>query len=168
MIGRRGAVLLVAVVVVAACTSAARPQPISARVAGELTVRAVRRACPACGERTTFVRDALLKSDTLLGDELPMPADVRTALVAGLGAVLVTRDEATGLFDDEGALPDGGIVVTVGPIEDLAPGVVGIDVGIARHAFDYRAQTVLFRWERGQWHDATPDEIGVTVTSAVS
>jgi hypothetical protein len=54
------------------------------------------------------------------------------------------------------------------PARWLGPEVVGIDVWVAEGVLNGIAETYLFRWDGAAWVEATPDEIGVTVTTAVS
>ena len=85
-----------------------------------------------------------------------------------------TRAALADVFDDvefvadTSGLVDGGLLIGVSSVDELAEGVVGVDVGIMRSEFDFRAETILFRWDGSSWVDATSEDTGVTVTSAVS
>ena len=59
-------------------------------------------------------------------------------------------------------------LVSAAPARWLAAGVVGVDVWIMRGFLSGIGETYLFRWEGTAWVDATPEETGVTVTTAVS
>ena len=63
---------------------------------------------------------------------------------------------------------DACTLVSVMPVRRLGPGVVGVDVWILQGFLDGIGETYLFRWDGTAWVDATPEETGVTVTSAVS
>ncbi len=54
------------------------------------------------------------------------------------------------------------------PARTLRPEVVGVDVWVGTANLSARAQTYLFRWNGWRWIDSTPEETGVTVTTAVS
>ena len=58
--------------------------------------------------------------------------------------------------------------VSVASARWLAAEVIGVDVWILHSPLDGRGETYLFRWEGTAWVDATPEETGVTVTTAVS
>jgi len=53
-------------------------------------------------------------------------------------------------------------------LDELADGVVGVDVSMVRGDGEFRTQTMLFMWDGSSWVDATSEDTGVTVTSAVS
>ena len=50
----------------------------------------------------------------------------------------------------------------------LQAGVLGIDVWLMQADLNAHADTYLFRWDGTQWVDTTPDETGITTTTAVS
>jgi hypothetical protein len=70
------------------------------------------------------------------------------------------------------AVPDVGwdrcTLVNPLPARQLAAGVVGVDVWITYAVMNGHADTYLFRWDGTAWVDTTPEETGVTVTTAVS
>jgi hypothetical protein len=59
-------------------------------------------------------------------------------------------------------------LISVGPVEKLAKGVVGIDIGLATARDGYFGETYIFQWDGSNWIPATPEDTGVTVTSSVS
>jgi hypothetical protein len=59
-------------------------------------------------------------------------------------------------------------LVSAGPARWLAAEVVGIDVWSLAGLLSGIGETYLFRWDGSAWVDATPEETGVTVTTAVS
>ena len=127
----------------------------------ELSTRAVARACgSACINGKVYVLDGLLYADTLEGEEEPMPDETQAALADVFDDVEFVANTA--------GLVDGGVLVGVSPLDELAEGVDGVDVGVMRSKFDFRAETVLFQWDGSSWVDATSEDTGVTVTSAVS
>jgi hypothetical protein len=68
--------------------------------------------------------------------------------------------------------PSGGwdhcTLVSAGDARWLAAEVVGVDVWSLAGPLSGIGETYLFRWDGTAWVDATPEETGVTVTSAVS
>jgi len=59
-------------------------------------------------------------------------------------------------------------LITPGPVVFLRPDVVGIDVWVSSAPVMGNSRTRLFLWDGIAWVDATPEEVGVTVTTAVS
>lgn len=53
-------------------------------------------------------------------------------------------------------------------VEQILGDVVGVDVWVIEGVLAGRAVPYLFRWNGSQWIDTTPEETGVTVTSAVT
>lgn len=92
-----------------------------------------------------YVRDQLFDVESLDPSE-PMPDEVE-AIVGELDA-----GEA--------------ILITLGPLRELAEGVAGIDIGLV--AVSARGQTIQFRWDGSTWAPADSEDSGVTVTSFVS
>ncbi len=58
--------------------------------------------------------------------------------------------------------------VSVAPARWLAAEVAGVDVWILDSPLSGIGETFLFRWDGTAWVEATPEETGVTVTTAVS
>ena len=98
------------------------------------------------------------------------PEDVRSAIAASHGGPILylNSDEHENILDDRGLYPDGGISIAVFEARLLKADVVGIDVFSGHGSFDVVGRTIVFRWNGSDWSEATPDEVGVTVTSAVS
>lgn len=146
--------------------------PISADVEADLAANAVTRACESygCDAETIYVKSRLSSKETKLSEEAEMPAQTRTAIEEQLGDVeFVDQGEANALFGED-ALVDGGkgVLISVGPIEDLASDVVGIEVGVLTARDGGHGAVFQFQWTRDEWNPATSDETGVTVTSWVS
>ncbi|MCU0281312.1 MAG: hypothetical protein MUE66_05700 [Acidimicrobiia bacterium] len=59
-------------------------------------------------------------------------------------------------------------LVSAAPVRRYLPDVVGVDVWVLRGHLNGIGETYLFRWDGTAWVDATPEETGVTVTTAVS
>jgi hypothetical protein len=153
-------------VVVMSCSAEPAAPALSPEQQGELTVQAIAHACAGtCNASTMYVRDQLLNANTLAGDEEPMPVEVSTAIInAYPDSILVEGEEADGLY----AAVDSGeaVMVIVADVAQLAPEVVGIDIGVSFISF--RGQTVQFMWDGSDWLVADSQDTGVTVTSAVS
>jgi hypothetical protein len=138
---------------------------------GELTAQAVAEACGNdCNRLTIYIRDQLFYTDTLVGDEQGMSDETRTALTERFDEVeFVDMDEADRLVEDDYAVDDGdGVLVSVSPIDQLAEGVIGVEVGVTRHLDGYFGQTVQFMWDGESWVLATSEDTGVPVITSVS
>jgi hypothetical protein len=59
------------------------------------------------------------------------------------------------------------VSVTAEPRRLERADVMGVDVSVSRGRFEGSTETYLFVWDGTQWKDATPEAVGVTVTSAV-
>ena len=152
-------VALVVLVMVGACSITS--SEIDDQTTADISARAAARACgSACINGTVYVLEGLLDADTLEGEEEPMPDETQAALLDAFDEVEFVADA--------GGLVDGGVLIGVSPVDELAEGVVGVDVGIMRSEFDFRSETILFQWDGSSWVDATSEEFGVTVTSVVS
>jgi len=152
-------VALVILVAVGAC--AISTSEIDDQTTAELSARAASRACgSACINGTVYVLDGLLHADTLEGEEEPMPDETRAALADVFDQVEFVANTS--------GLVDSGVLLGVSPLDRHAEGVVGVDVGVMRSEFDFRAETILFQWDGSSWADATSQDTGVTVTSSVS
>ena len=167
--GLAGLALVVGLV---ACGSPAEeaPPPTPDQVA-RITADAVTRACmEECAGSDLLVRDELITSETEVGEARPMPGATAAAIVEVLsGARLVGRNEADALFGEDGLVAGGsGVLVTVGPVEDLAPGVVGIEVGLSTARDGGSGRIFQYRWQEGEWAPATSDQTGITTVSWVS
>ena len=164
------AVVAVAVLA-AACGSSGDVQPpeITAATHAELSVDAIQLACAGCSSGTLYVRNQLLTSSTLLGDEQPMPQQVRDAIAGEFDNVIfVTREDELDAFGDDGVVDGGSIILYIGPVTDLAPGVAGVSIGTLTARDGGRFEIVQFQWDGARWEHATGEDTGVTVTSAVS
>lgn len=150
---------------VGACTSAP-PGALDGETTAELSARAAARACGSdCERLPVHVRDQLLYADTVVGDQEPMPDLTRSALADVFAIVeFVDMDGADRLMESG----DLGVLMGVSPLDELADGVVGVDVSMVRGDGEFRTQTMLFMWDGSSWVDATSEDTGVTVTSAVS
>lgn len=141
--------------------------------AAELTATAIAHACGNdCTSMSVYVYDKLRTANTTLGAEQPMPESTRLAIADQFdGVQFVDRAQQDALIDQHGLGPvdcGNGVLISVGPVEDLTPGVVGIEVAVVRGRLDALGQTVQFQWNSGRWLPATSDETGVTTTSWVS
>ena len=92
------------------------------------------------------------------------PAELRAALTPLYEEILYV--EVVHLEPSVGW--DRCTLVSASPVRWLGAEVVGVDVWVARGILDGHGETFLFRWDGAGWVDATPEETGVTVTTAVS
>ena len=137
----------------------------------DLSARAVTQACgTTCDFLNVYVRDQLLFADTLVGDEEPIPASTREAITGRFVQVrFVDMGEADQLVANDLRIDGGGgVLLSVSPHVQLADGVVGIDVGLWSSGDGFHGQTIQFMWDGETWTEATSEDTGVTVTSAVS
>jgi hypothetical protein len=159
---------LVAAIGIAAMSCSAEPAApaMEPDQQGELTAQAIAHVCTGtCTANPVYVRDQLVDINTLAVDEEPMPVEVSEAIRnAYPEAVFVDGEEANEVI----ATVDAGeaVMVNVADVAQLAPEVVGIDIGISFIAF--RGQTVQFMWDGSDWLLADSQDTGVTVTSSVS
>ncbi len=97
-----------------------------------------------------------------------MPEQVRNEVVAKFpNAMFVSPAEDDALFVD-GVVESDGVILYVGPIEELASNVVGVPIGVVTARDGARFIVVQFQWNGDSWRHATSEETGVTVTTAVS
>lgn len=161
-----------ALVAIVACSEPASHAPeVTAEIESDLAADALVRACDSeCDRFDIYVHSELFTHETLLAEAEPMPQSTIEAIRERLGNVtFVDQVEADALFGDD-ALVDGGsgILASIGPIEDLAEGVVGIEIGLVTARDGGRGEVVQFQWNGETWMPATSDDTGVTVTSWVS
>lgn len=146
----------------------ARDGSLSADDEAALTADAVVHACAACELGTVYVREHLLTTETGIGEEQPMPREVRQELSELFDEVIfVNRAEELEVLGED-LLTDEGTAIYVGPVHELKPDVWGLEVGTITPGDGFRAQTVQFQWDGAAWNIATSDDTGVTVTTAVS
>lgn len=155
-----------------ACTSPGSQAPeLTAETESDLAVDALVRACDGeCAGFTIYVHDELFTADTPLGQAEPMPQSTIEAIRERLGDVtFVNQNEADTLFGDDALVDSGnGVLISIGPVEELAEGVVGVEVGLVTARDGGHGQVLQFQWSGEGWTPATSDENGVTVTSWVS
>lgn len=166
----RFVVLVLSISIVAAACGASPPSE-SSELGADLIADAATRACVnECNVLDLYIRDELITLDTVVGDEEPMPPATRAALERELGDVeFVDLEGANALFGPDGLVDGGrGVLITVGPIEQLASDVIGINVMVTTARDGAYGQTVQYLWREDGWQHATSDETGVPVTYSVS
>ena len=161
-----------AAVAFVACSSPGSQTPeLTAEAESDFAADALVRACDGeCDGLRIYVHDELFTSTLFLSEAEPMPQSTIEAIRERLGDVtFVDQVEADALFGDD-ALVDGGsgVLVSIGPVEELAEGVVGIEVALVTALDGGHGQVVQFQWSGEAWIPATSDDTGVTVTSWVS
>jgi hypothetical protein len=164
---KRLALLVAAIAILAmSCSAESAPPALDAEQQGELTAQAIVRACGnICKSNPVYVRDELLEIDTLVGQEEPMPVEVSQAISnAYPEATFVDREGADLVIADVDA--GEAVLLNVAEVTELAPEVLGIDIGVSFIAF--HGQTIQFVWNGSTWVVADSEGTGVTVTSVVS
>ena len=152
---------------VSACVGGQEPE-LTPELGAQLSGDAAVVACSTCTTGTVYVRDHLLKAQTRVGEEEPMPDLVRERLAEVFDEVVfVGMDEETEMLGDD-LQPENGTVVYVGPVERLDANVLGIDIGLITKGDGFRGQTVQFLWDGDTWRLSTSEDTGVPVTTSVS
>ena len=161
--------VIVTALVVAACSSTVDAPPITPETRAALSSIAIDIACDQCMLReVVYVHDRVFTWDTEIGDEQAMPDETRAAIAAQFpNATFVSRSDVDSLFVDYFVIGDG-VLVSVGPVEELARDVVGVQVGVLFARFDGFADMIQFQWDGDSWEPATSEETGVTVTTSVT
>ena len=94
-----------------------------------------------------------------------MPLEVSLAISDSYSeATFVDLEEADQIIAD--AVAGESVLVSVSNVTELAPGVLGVDVGVGFTAF--HGQTIQFLWNGSSWVIADSEDTEVTVTTAVS
>jgi hypothetical protein len=115
----------------------------------ELQARAIARAWP--------------EPEVCINEEIA-PAGLRRALEARFDEV--TYVAMVGVAPGIGW--EACTLVAPGLVGSYRADVAGVDVWVRRGPLEGGAATYLFRWDGTAWVDATQEETGVTVTTAVS
>lgn len=137
-------------------------------VVAEVSADAVVQACVTCETGTVYVREQLLTTETVLGGERSMPEVTKQELSGRFDEVtFVDRDEELEVLGED-LEPDDGTVIYVGPVAELKPGVIGVEIGTISAGDGFRGQVVQFQWDGDGWQLATSEDTGVTVTTSVS
>jgi hypothetical protein len=139
--------------------------PISADAEADLAANAVARACESysCDAKTTYVHSRLFSSESEPSEEVEMAEETRMAIEEQLGDVeFVTQREANALFGEDFLVDGGkGVLISVGPVEDLASDVVGIEIGVVTARDGGHGELFQFQWTGDEWNPATSDDTGI-------
>lgn len=150
------------VLLVSGCADA---PPISATVEGDLAASAVARACESytCDAETIYVHNRLFSMETEPSEEVEMPEQTRMAIEEQLGDVeFVDQRKANALFGADFLVDGGkGVLISVGPVEDLASDVVGIEIGVVTARDGGHGELFQFQWTGDEWNPATSDDTGI-------
>jgi hypothetical protein len=114
----------------------------------QLRVRAMRRVCPSCSVEKPICVYA--------GDSPDLVAAIEAAFPEGI--MLLTDYMYPHL-----PVPECRFLGTFPELKELPGGILGVDAGGPE-----QWRTFWFRWDGSQWVDITPEEAGVTDTTAVS
>lgn len=149
----------------ASCSSPPGP-PLGKAEEADLTLQAIAEACgDICISNPLYIRDQLLGIATLAGEEEPMPVEVRQAIGGAYPAATFVDFDAVSRVSDD-IFTGTAALVYVSEVTQLAPGVLGIEVGVTFESF--LSRTIQFLWDGSDWVVAESDETGVTVTTSVS
>lgn len=139
--------------------------PISADVEGDLAATAVARACESrsCDAQTIYVHSRLFSNETEPSEEVEMPEETRMAIEEQLGDVeFVDQRQANALFGEDFLVDGGkGVLISVGPVEDLASDVVGVEIGVVTARDGGHGELFQFQWAGEEWNPATSDDTGI-------
>jgi hypothetical protein len=153
----------------AAC-SATDPAPeLTALEIASLSAQAVERACANDCQLydAAYVQDELV----IVGEPArEMPEETRAAIADLFDGIQFARGQALDvLFGDDFLFAGGeGILITIGPVEDLAKGVVGFEVGLIRARDAGHGEVFQFQWDGTTWAPASEEDTGIPVTKWVS
>lgn len=160
-----------AVLLLAACgESESTPAAITGADAADMAARAVEAACRHhCAGLDVYVVDQIFSLTTLAGREVTMSPEMEEAILDRMdGAQMITLNQYHAMFEDGLPIDPRAAIVNLGPIVELRDGVAGIDVGVGTRRDAFIGETYQFRWTGQGWEPATPEDTGITVTSAVS
>ena len=159
------ALLVVAMSLTACSMSQPAPELTELEIAS-LSAQAVERACANSCQLydVAYVQDQLVSTG---GPAREMPEETRSAIAELFDGIQFARGQALDdLFGDDFLFAGGeGILITVGPVEDLAEGVVGFEVGLITARESGHGEVYQFLWNGTTWAPATQEDTGVTVTS---
>ena len=157
------ALVVAALLVVAACTTAGSGEPVpelTPELSVQLQARAFMRAC----------QDAACAGAPILAPDSTPPA-VRQAIIELFTDEVeyLTDSQRDERFDTNGQHSSGATMIDVVGVAATERGdVIGVDVWIGRGPFDFVGRTYLFLWNGTQWIDTSSDAVDVTVTTSVS
>lgn len=162
----RFTLLLLSVALIALVVSGcADAPPISADVEADLAANSVARACESysCDAETIYVHSRIFSIESETSEEVEMSEETRLAVEEQLGDVeFVTQREANALFGEDFLVDGGeGVLISVGPVEDLASDVVGIEIGVVTARDGGHGELFQFQWTGEEWNPATSDDTGI-------
>jgi hypothetical protein len=162
------ALLVVALSLTACSASEPAPELTESEIAS-LSAQAVERACANDCQRyeVVYVRDQLV---SIGGPASEMPEGIRLAIAGLFDGIQFAHGQALDdLFGKDFLFAGGeGILITVGPVDDLAEGVVGFEVGLITARDGGHGEVFQFQWDGTSWVPATDEDTGVPVTQWVS
>lgn len=143
---------------------------LTAAEADTLSARTLAEVCVAkCADLTIYVRDQVFTFDALVGKQVDMSAEMMSAINNQLGGVeFVNKEQASALVIDGVLIDDGAILMFVGPVTQLGPNVVGVEVGSHTAHDGASGGTQQFRWTGQAWEPADPEDTGITIATWVS
>jgi len=161
--------IVLAAMLSAACSMSNPASELTALEIASLSAQAVERACANDCQLydVTYVQDELV---SIGGPAREMPEETRAAIAGLFDGIQFGRGQALDdLFGDDFLFAGGdGILITVGPVEDLAEGVVGFEVGLITARDGGHGEVYQFQWNGTTWVPATEEDTGIPVTKWVS
>ena len=157
--------LVGAAVLAVSCTAA---PDVTASEEASLASQAIVEACRGiCSGVDVFVLDQLVAIDGLIAH---MPEEVHEAIFDRIPSVaIVDKATASTIFrEDEDAESRHSVVITIGPLEELAEDVIGFSVGLSDSYYNAWGGIQQFRWDGSTWIPATQDDTGITKPTWVS
>lgn len=161
-------VALVLFTLCVSCTAETTAPTVALEDEGPLAAQALVEACRGrCSGVDIFVRVHLGTIDGLAG---PMPETIRQAIGERFPSVAMV-DEATAdkiFSEDDDPENRHSVLITIGPLVELAEGVIGFPVSLSDSYYSISGWMQQFRWDGTEWIPATQDDTGITVTTWVS
>ena len=168
---RHLAFLLSAMVLLGAGSGCTETVSLDSETEADLTAEAVAIACATeCGGLTVYIRDQLLDTETLVGQEDPMPDVLRRAIAHEEADVrFVSVEDANALTGEDMSIDRGsGVLISVAPVRALAEDVVGVEIGLTSPNGAFHGRTIQFLWDGTTWNPADSEDTGVTAITSVS
>lgn len=146
--------------ILAACSGSSEPTP---EDVAKMAAQAVDLTCGRFCVRLDVYVVTDLQSESGDGGEAPgssMPEETQEAIGRAVpDADFVSSEEAEALFTDDSLVDGGrGVIVYVGPVEDVGEDAVSIEVEVVTALEGGDEGVHRFEWDGDNWRPATTDE----------